>query len=54
MFALWKAPIGPDVFPVAVEEVRLDPVLGDGLGEDLLAEVGGVAGGEHLDHASPD
>ena len=44
---------GPDVLPVAVEEVRLDPVRGDRLGEDLLAEVGGVALGEHLDEGGP-
>ena len=40
---------GPDVFPVAVEQVGLDPVVGDRLGQDLVAEVGGVARFEQLD-----
>ena len=37
---LVERPDGPDVFPVAVEQVGLHPVLGDRLRENLVAEVG--------------
>ena len=40
---LVKGADGADVFPVAVEQVGLDAVVGDRLRQELVAEVGGVA-----------
>ena len=40
---LVERPDGPDVLPVAVEQVGLHPVAGDRLRQQLVAEVGGVA-----------
>src|SRR5271157_4669068 len=46
---LMKGAHGADVFPVAVEKVGLDPVVGERLRQDLVAKVGGVARFEQLD-----
>ena len=46
---LVERPHGPDVLPVAVEQVGLDAMVGDRLGQELVAEVGGVARLEQVD-----